>query len=201
MLGWFFVAAQNIHKWLGTQKNCEGSGISLVHCILSYNDHAFDAYLNYFAISLTSISLLLALLLFNPNKYSLFVRQFFWIILLIGLFLFQIILCVVVECAGVSIIWRALCGFIPFTFYSIQSFDSSVYEKQKNLHIISITMYISLVYCIVLLIYYAIVAYAITTVAHFCALLLGLLIGYSFLRNMYTDHAILSKKPLSKSGY
>ena len=162
-------------------ENCYGTGANLVLCILTYNNHQIDIYLNYMAILLAIIPLVLTFTFLNHNKYASVIRHTAWIIILLGLFLFQIGLCVAVSCAGVSVVWSALVGFTPFLFVNIKYFDATAYE---NLYVnfINATLYVSTVYSIALWIYYAMVATFITTVAHFCALVLGIFMAYIIIR-------------------
>ena len=158
-------------------ETCYGSGTDLVVCILTYNNHQVDVYLNYVAILLSTIPLMLTFALLNRCKYSSVIRHTLWIIILLFLFLFQIGLCVAVNCAGVSVVWSALVGFTPFLFVNIKYFDATAYES-VYVTFINATLHVSIVYSIALWIYYAVVATFITTVAHFCALVLGIFLAY-----------------------
>jgi hypothetical protein len=169
-------------------ESCYGSGGDLIICILTYNNYQIDVYLNYIAIVLASLSLILTVMLLNKRKYSVMIRYVSWIGTIFGLFSFQIGLCVAVNCAGVSVIWSALAGFTPFLFFNIQYFDEMAYDKAYYVAGITTSLYISELYSIVLWIYYAVVASFITTVAHLCAIILGLLLGYIFVYILFRSN-------------
>ena len=138
-------------------------------------------------------------------------------LLLAGVTAFQWILCLIVGCSGISIIWCALCGWIVHGLYSdtrtnhndhnppqepdsgriiisthdddnnnnVNNNDSSnetpiiIAEEDDNLFTGTRSPRLSLVVGVLLLVdvativYYAITAEMITTVAHICALILG----------------------------
>ena len=81
----------------------------------------------------------------------------------------------IVKCQGVSIVWSALCGYNPLTYYKLLD----IYDYSKSTQsFISITLAISCLYSVILWVYYAVVEEALTTIAHLCALILGIAIAY-----------------------
>ena len=81
----------------------------------------------------------------------------------------------IVQCQGVSIVWSALWGYNPLTYYKLLD----IYDYSNSIKsFISITLAVSCLYSVILWVYYAIVEEALTTIAHLCALILGIIIAY-----------------------
>lgn len=149
---------------------------SQIQDILDYNGSGTDVILNYTAIVVTLTPILLELYEL-PDRSRLW--QFIWVPLLIFLFTFQIILCVIVGCFGVSIVWSALCGFSVYIYYRIFHL-MDVANRRTRLRLIRLSLSSSVLLSTALWIYYAATSDVITTVAHLCALFLGVSLAFFF---------------------
>jgi hypothetical protein len=83
---------------------------------------------------------------------------------------FQVVLCLIVGCSGISIIWCAQAGWIVHQRYHYRKH----FQSREALPPIEI---IVLLVDVLAILYYAVTMEAITTVAHGCALVLGSLIS------------------------
>jgi putative Mn2+ efflux pump MntP len=90
-----------------------------------------------------------------------------------------VVLCLIENCVGISIVWSANCGFSLVTYYYF-AIKNEVYKNKSKTLKIKIGLIFTFLYCIVIWIYYCIVEHFITTVAHICAFLLGFLIGFFY---------------------
>uniref|UniRef100_A0A6V2M9M9 Uncharacterized protein n=1 Tax=Ditylum brightwellii TaxID=49249 RepID=A0A6V2M9M9_9STRA len=129
--------------------------------------------------------------------------------------LFQIVLCLIVGCVGVSIIWCAICGWIlreekflsseqitttttrpaPNNDTSCGAVTSSppiVATEQSKLNLLSIVLSMDLS----AIIYYSIVEEPITTLAHILAIIMGICISYVGERFFYPTVSSESTIPL-----
>lgn len=113
-----------------------------------------------------------------PRKISLS-RNRTWLWVTSLLFLFQIFLCsVLVRCVGISVVWSAQCSFSVVTLHFYQIYNDN--------RILSAAVFTSTCLSVTLWIYYIVVSDLITTVAHFCSILLGLVL-YALNTKMCTD--------------
>jgi hypothetical protein len=145
-----------------------------IACILSYGGSVFDCWINYFLL-LTSVT---GWILYVNNSQR-FLRESCYRPLesssprpshaaaagaLVFLVIFQISLCLILQCSGISIIWCGITGWmLTEGLYRRGSFGILVLPLLCNLSG---------------MIYYAITAEAITTVAHICAVILGSVLYY-----------------------
>jgi hypothetical protein len=121
------------------------------------------------------------------------------LICLLGVVAFQWILCLILECSGISIIWCAMCGWTmhqhkteeeqrrtnstnnenseripnPAEFSVEERFKSAMEWIRRRVQLV-ILLDVSVI------VYYAVVSEVITTVAHLCALILGVSIHIWF---------------------
>jgi hypothetical protein len=149
---------------------------SQIQDILVYDGSETDVVLNYTAVAITLTPILL--ILFElPGSFRLW--RLIWIPLLIFLFVFQIALCIIVGCFGVSIVWSALCGFSVYLYYLILNSADVVIGKTRLL-LIRFSLSSSVLLSTGLWIYYAATSDVITTVAHLCAIMLGVALAFFF---------------------
>ena len=104
----------------------------------------------------------------------------------ISVIAFQIILCLAVKCVGVSIVWCSTLGWLIMLllFMKYHPNDpptgSSTLVEQNDLNTISryYQTHVKLLTGVdgIVLLYYAVVAETITTVAHVCAIILGVVL-------------------------
>lgn len=150
--------------------------MSHVQDVLTYHGSETDVILNYTAIVVTLTPILL-ILYELPERFRLW--RFIWIPLLIFLFVFQVVLCLIVGCYGVSIVWSALCGFSVYIIY--WNFNSAdVINRKTRLLLIRLSLSSSALFSTALWMYYAVTSEIITTVAHLCAILLGVTLAFFF---------------------
>jgi hypothetical protein len=90
---------------------------------------------------------------------------------LIFVVLYQIVLCLILGCSGISIIWCACAGWIVWELQRVDQPPRGVASSfpPEPLAVLSLDA--------LTILYYSITAEAITTVAHFCAILLGILLS------------------------
>lgn len=170
--------------------------------ILSYDNNAFDVTLNYIALA---VSFVPVIQLLSPLKRRSMNGKFFWVPLTVYLsafqvhtwillyefyyycmrlnwlfsFLLQIILCLFDGCVGISIIWCSYCGFSVVAYQNLSK-DPVVKQEYSKRRFLKPIYNLSLTYCGVVCMYYAMAEEPITTVAHACAVVMGGLIGYVF---------------------
>ena len=140
--------------------------------ILTYYGCTDDVILNY--TSLTCSTVALATLCYHLQAQYEGSIRYIWILLTLFLLLFQIGLCLVVSCSGISIIWSSqigLCWFFIPAFFTEQA------EKSNILPSLTLVGLSSLL-ASSLWTYYYLTAELLTTVAHACAVLLGALCGW-----------------------
>ena len=120
-----------------------------LYCVLTYDGSRSDVAINYALLFATG-----ALFIFGgpPKRRGAFLAFFA---------AFQLVLCYVIGCTGVSIIWCACSG-------------GGALDHHRGLRLVAFRV-IS-VAVVVALIYYAMVAEAITDIAHVCALTMGFLV-------------------------
>jgi hypothetical protein len=124
-----------------------------VTSILCYNGNKMDVILNYSALTIDSISLVM--LLKYPPFSSFECLRYFSFYFIVLLFLFQINLCLIVGCSGISIVWSALCGFNAYSWVCISRLG--IYDQFDYLPLHQV-LGASLTFSISLWVYYAVVA-------------------------------------------
>lgn len=169
----FFSSSQNcLPDAAAIMDECSsGSFASRTGCILTYSGSSVDIVINYliFAIDLQACSLVVI----SSSHPKL---RLLPLLSLIFAILFQIVLCLILACSGISIVWCAMCGWM-------------LLEQRKRLHpeqpastnvrtSFALSLGVVILMNFGVMIYYAIVAPAITTVAHVAAILLGLLLSF-----------------------
>ena len=169
--------------------------ISSVEGILCYEGNVIDIVLNYTAIAATIVPTIL-IYCYLPLEYE--HLRLFWIPYVILLFIFQVSLCLIVGCFGVSIVWSALCSFAIYSYVLFIS-SRSYSIPLGNLVLIQSSLSTSTLFSILLWIYYAVVADFITSLAHLCAVLLGLVSGLALKLHSQRRHRILQYETVLNS--
>jgi len=146
-----------------------GDLLEKIGCILTYAGSPKDIYLNYVVLLIHVVYCVVYLRNVNEakrkDKISVSIGTFAFVVF------FQIVLCVILGCDGISIIWCACGGWIMAERHQAAEASHEDGEAQrKNLD--QAAQMIILIDCGVI-IYYGVVAPPITTVAHICALILG----------------------------
>lgn len=141
---------------------CKNSGLDgQVLCILSYEGSALDVKINY---TVLAANLFIAAIPFfqwhrsddTPSSRARSERRGLGAICsLLFVILFQISLCLIVHCAGISIVWCAVGGWILMDWKSGET-DIALARQQAAVLTIDLLA----------MTYYLIVADAITTLAH-----------------------------------
>uniref|UniRef100_A0A7S4SI48 Uncharacterized protein n=1 Tax=Ditylum brightwellii TaxID=49249 RepID=A0A7S4SI48_9STRA len=185
-----------------------------IGCILSYAGSTTDISINY---SLILANMFLAIRLMTNSRYDRCAAEkiLYAILGFTFVVLFQIVLCLIVGCVGVSIIWCAICGWIlreekflsseqitttttrpaPNNDTSCGAVTSSppiVATEQSKLNLLSIVLSMDLS----AIIYYSIVEEPITTLAHILAIIMGICISYVGERFFYPTVSSESTIPL-----
>lgn len=142
--------------------------------ILFYNGSILHSFLNWLALVLSIIP---AIKICQP-PYTLEkmwkTQRLVWLWILIGLFIFQILLCIGTDEVGISVIWSSMEGYLVYACYYLKAFSFD----PNNLHFsFSIYFSISTIYSIFLWLFYCLVENFLTNLAHLCAILLGLIIS------------------------
>ena len=142
-----------------------GSGnlLAKIECILTYGGSGLDIAINYalLILDVTFCASWLNLLHQNAMKPC---------ISLIAVTIYQVVLCLFLGCSGVSIVWCAVVGwYIQKSRCQLQAAVSP-----QNKACVSKAEIALLLLNASALIYYAITSAMITSVAHGCALLLGM---------------------------
>ena len=163
--------------------------LSRIGCILTYGGEANDIVINYTLLVLNSVwcyclmvvAAVTAAATISPSK-----RRKYHIsctMALLFVVFFQIGLCLIVGCSGISIIWCAQAGWIvQQRLYYQQNLRWSSEEAPVILRKMEIG---TLIVDFMAILYYAIVSEeAITTVAHFCAFLLGSLLSFLVMKRV-----------------
>ena len=158
-----------------------------VSSILNYEGCRVDVAINYVALIFSFFPSILQLY-YLPLDYGTHIR-YLWLPLVSFLFAFQIELCLNVGCSGISIVWSALCGFNIFLYLRIKHRYTDNLGHNQYLHI---AMVLSTVYSTIAWVYYAIVSDALTTIAHICAILLGVI--FAILFEIYLNRFYPSKR-------
>lgn len=135
----------------------DGSVVHRTACILSYAGNGKDIVINYVLLVLNVGACLR--LAWSATR----LEQQLALGALVFTILYQIVLCLILGCSGISIIWCACAGWI---LYPAKARKASKFEQ------------IALVSDAAAIFYYLIVSEAITTVAHFGAILMGVLLSW-----------------------
>ena len=96
---------------------------------------------------------------------------------LLGVIAFQIVLCWNLGCAGISIVWCAVAGWIVNERRRCQPEERDVAAANDNRSRLDVVEDFTLTAVLAVLVYYALTMEPITTVAHACALILGALLS------------------------
>lgn len=91
----------------------------------------------------------------------------------------------VLLCSGISIIWSSVDGILLILFWS-WSLKGKLFPPSQASFLKS-TVALAWIYSLILWIYYAIVEEFLTTIAHICAVILGILIGYILTTLTFSD--------------
>jgi hypothetical protein len=144
-------------------------------CIFTYNGSTLDIALNYSVFLINVIYCTASL----ENRKVIASGVF------LGVVAFQWILCLILGCSGISIIWCAMCGWSMNQRRCLASSRDVVPDTRFQ----SATETIRRMYPFVMLldgaviVYYSVVTEVITTVAHICALILGAALYHCFASN------------------
>ena len=147
-------------------------------CILSYNGSDDDIAINYMLLIISLRAILSSFYRYNrqlnSNRQKIFVIERAECFVFGGVVLFQVALCLVLGCAGISIIWCALLGYMLYEvgWISLSSIDNNVNEVEGDA-LYTIAVPIAMLLCSLGVIYYAIYSPIITTIAHILAIILG----------------------------
>lgn len=153
-----------------------------ITCILFYkNDSSssssIDMYVNFstlacnIAVAFFMIHCLPVANVTLQNK-----RMSCFLMTLLFLVMFQIALCLAVQCVGISIVWCSLAGWISRELMCfLKGNNTSVIHRSPQWMIPTTTLL--LIWDAVIILYYAHVAEPITTMAHLSALVLGFLLS------------------------
>eukprot|EP01041_Mallomonas_annulata_P004468 gene4468-8898_t len=88
-----------------------------------------DVIINYTALLLSFISLVYMLENIEHKSFPFFLGKRIWFPLTIFLIAFQIVLCLIVQCTGISIIWCSLSGF---TVTNIRPFFDDINQSKRT---------------------------------------------------------------------
>ena len=162
---------------------CSSSSDILSHigCILTYGGNSTDIAINYSLVVMNSVwccfvALTTADSVPNHNRRRLYHTSN--VMALIFVVVFQVVLCLMVGCSGISIIWCAQAGWVVHQRYYSHRFLLANHESQAMVANVPKTELCVLGIDFLAILYYAVLTEPITTIAHFCALLLGALLSF-----------------------
>jgi hypothetical protein len=155
---------------------CGNLGSRLI-CILGYNGSTKDIIINY---SLIFVNLAYCVLEMNQSRADGDMRssrrrrkqERDAFISLTFVILFQVVLCLVVRCSGVSIIWCAICGWIMCRHKRQIGDSNECAQEYERINVHECEKVVVLM-DVLAIVYYAVSFPLITTLAHVCALVLG----------------------------
>jgi hypothetical protein len=150
--------------------------IHQVETILTYNESLSDIYINYFLILVTFTTLLTIPSSMNSPYY-----KYYLIISTLFLIMYQITLCLIVGCVGVSIVWSAYSGMSYCLLLHNDKYKIVNFQFQHKFLI-----YIQFMIVILTWLYYYFMEEIITSIAHILAFLLGMGIHYIYYFNYLT---------------
>jgi hypothetical protein len=177
-----------------------GSLLVRIGCILTYQGSQSDAVLNY---TLLAANVVVCSITTASNAHYGTSRGLERKLVASGALVFvaayQINLCLVVGCSGISIIWCAIAGWIlgegrrracmPGDSGTSSALSTEASPSPWNRHIsLLVWERVMLATDILAIIYYARVTEAITTVAHLCAILMGFLLSLASIRIFDPDY-------------
>lgn len=152
-------------------------------CILSYDGSKPDIIINYLLLLINLIWCVVAFRFHSqqePERAS--KLRLFAIFSLVGVVAFQIGICWILGCMGISLIWCATAGWMAS--------ERQRLKEREELNVTTLRWSQVELFVIVLdtgaIVYYAFVSEAITTVAHICALILGAMLSMISIR-MYDE--------------
>ena len=152
-----------------------------IYCILDYDGNSKDVLINYTLLLLNVLTATSLLVTSGDNRSdttttdtctaTLSRRRICAALSLIFASTFQIALCLFLECAGISIIWCAIAGWIGMDYYNYRVLSKTEEEAASNRVCTPNSWHqiIILFLDIIVIVYYAIVMEPITTVAHILA--------------------------------
>ena len=175
--------------------------MQVVKRILTYNDSMNDCVINYTTLCLEMTATMIVINVLNQQYIATLIDKRLYcsiatlnvitlIILVVLLLLFQVVLCIFVGCTGISIVWSSLIGYYGyyisrkwFLYKTDNQHNVLIQQNQESNKSPSIgscfantIVALSFLIGVAVWIYYAIFASMITSLAHFCALVLGVLI-------------------------
>ena len=145
-------------------------------CILSYNGSGIDIIINYL-LFIINLLWCLAACRFHAEQESerAWKIQIFSMLIMMGVIVFQISLCFIVGCMGISIIWCAMAVWMASKRQQFKQRD------EANLAIGTYQWTDVELFIVVIdtgaIFYYGFMAQPITTFAHLCALILGAILS------------------------
>ena len=183
----------------GTYECIEGNLLQRLGCILSYNGDIPNSILNYTLVvfSLIYCALTVRNHTRDEQKASQLLR--FAIGALLATTMLQLTLGLTLGCSGVSIIWCAMAGWIMSERRRVLDGQDEAEELSPSVQRVMEGGLMVILLDTAAIIYYAVVAEPITTVAHFCALIMGAILSKISIK-LYdeqddptpTDQALLS---------
>lgn len=142
---------------------------SNIECILTYKGDGDFMVVNYSLLVLNMGHCFLKLsserIECHPKRWK------FALLSLLFSVVFQISLCLMVRCSGISIVWCAIVGWILFHSTPTNS------ESGARVHRLKMMEWIILIVNVSVIIYYAVVLPVITTVAHLLAIVMGVVLA------------------------
>ena len=156
---------------------CRGSTLGRIGCILGYAGSTRDVALNYLVFSINLTYCVTATVLSVHYRKQETAQKIFATSALVFVVMFQLILCLMLGCTGISIIWCAMGGWIISEQRQAVESDNA----SSNSSTASVTLKLRMIHwrkMVILIdsaaiVYYGIIAEPITTIAHVCALVLG----------------------------
>ena len=163
-----------------------------VESILTYDNSLLDVLINYFLwmISLLSVCQVNYYFIndsinsfsFRSDDSNLLKCMTFPVMSQVGLFVFQVGLCLVVGCVGISIIWSANMGIICIILHYFHNRRERNGSLRFCFNDLLKTSCVVLAMCFAAWVYYAFVEEPLTTIAHISAYILGCLIATSYIK-------------------
>mmetsp|Transcript_38007 Transcript_38007/g.92109 ORF Transcript_38007/g.92109 Transcript_38007/m.92109 type:complete len:213 (+) Transcript_38007:173-811(+) len=161
-----------------------GSIPSKTQCILTYGGSERDIIINYALVAINLFICIKALVIHNNSVLDKFYRHATWALAFVVLF--QIVLCLILGCSGISIIWCSMAGWImsqrrqmirsgvdednngdSLSQENRTAASSITHEKLSKMGQWAILLDLGAI------VYYLVVSEFIATVAHGCALVMG----------------------------
>jgi hypothetical protein len=176
------------------EESCsDGNVFGRISCILSYGGSVQDSILNYLTILLNlayCVKIVLTSHHRHHDKEKYGQHRSYALGSLIFVVVFQVILCLLVGCSGVSIIWCAMGGWSMSERRRVVELTTDTNTEDgarddSTLRLADRLIYfgkVVILFDTTVIIYYMVVSPAITTVAHLCALVLGAVLSEMSLR-------------------